>query len=392
MSKILIVSRVSSRKQRNESQINILEQYCSSKGFVSPNRLDITSSAYLPGPTAAYHTKILRKLREMRDINRPTGGIIENFTSWVLGEQNYKIIFTDPNRLSRNVNLLREFFRNLGTLGMKVDFIFIECDEANFTYDDSVENPENVKLWEVVETGERASREKSRMAEARSLAINERLENNKITNKYSWITLYNFVKETLRQGENFETIRNTIRAFYNVWIPFSHLMYYNTVTEYKLPDTIHHTESDELCQITHRIQCNKCGSWRWVPEEMYREHSQNPESPFTCSRLIHCSCSIPMIYEDDPDYEPDDDNDGDEPDGGGGPVTKRYDLNYIIESRFSMNHDEYIYHVKWKRLRKNNPAWYTETQLIGWGLGRYLDLYKKKNDEFFNPDSKRARK
>lgn len=376
MSKVLIVSRVSSKKQKNESQINILEQYCTSKGFISSNRLDITSSGYLATPTASYHHKILKKLDEMKKKNTPSGGFVESIANWVLGEGNYKIIFTDPNRLSRNVNLTREFFKNLKRLSMTVDFIFIECSEANFTFDGSVEIPGNEKFWETVTTGETASEEKSRMSTSRADSKRKILEDNKITKKYSWVTLYDFVKETIRKGENYETVRNTIETEYDTIIPYPHLEYYNSIEE-EIPDKISH------------VQCKECKKWRWVSEELYQEIDKNPEAPFTCSILVHCSCKIPMIYEDDPEYEPVAESEDDEPDEE---EVKIYHLEEILDSQWSMEHNQYIYHTKWKRLRKNNPSWSTETEMLDWGLKDYLELWKKRGGhEFFLPGGKRTK-
>jgi len=376
MSKVLIVSRVSSRKQKNESQINILEQYCTSKGFVSSNRLDITSSGYLATPTASYHHKILKKLDEMKKKNTPSGGFVESIANWVLGEGNYKIIFTDPNRLSRNVNLTREFFRKLKRLSMTVDFIFIECSEANFTFDGSVEIPGNEKFWETVKAGETASEEKSRMSTSRADSKRKILEDNKITKKYSWVTLYDFVKETILKGENYETVRNTIETEYDTIIPYPHLEYYNSIEE-EIPDKISH------------VQCKECKKWRWVSEELYQEIDKNPEAPFTCSVLVHCSCKIPMIYEDDPEYEPVAESEDDEPDEE---EVKIYHLEEILDSQWSMEHDQYIYNTKWKRLRKNNPSWSTETEMLDWGLGDYLELWKKRGGhEFFLPGGKKTK-
>ena len=376
MSKVLIVSRVSSRKQKNESQINILEQYCTSKGFVSSNRLDITSSGYLATPTASYHHKILKKLDEMKKKNTPSGGFVESIANWVLGEGNYKIIFTDPNRLSRNVNLTREFFRNLKRLSMTVDFIFIECSEANFTFDGSVEIPGNEKFWETVKAGETASEEKSRMSTSRADSKRKILEDNKITKKYSWVTLNDFVKETIRKGENYETVRNTIETEYDTIISYPHLEYYNSIEE-EIPDKISH------------VQCKECKKWRWVSEELYQEIDKNPEAPFTCSVLVHCSCKIPMIYEDDPEYEPVIESEDDEPDEE---EVKIYHLEEILDSQWSMEHNQYIYNTKWKRLRKNNPSWSTETEMLDWGLGDYLELWKKREGhEFFLPGGKKTK-
>lgn len=375
MSKVLIVSRVSSRKQ-NESQLVHLRHYCSENSFGVPNELEIQISGWSPKQTVVYHDKILKKLDEMKKKNTPSGGFVESIANWVLGEGNYKIIFTDPNRLSRNVNLTREFFRNLKRLSMTVDFIFIECSEANFTFDGSVEIPGNEKFWETVKAGETSSDEKSRMSKERALYKREKLEKNKITKKYSWVTLYDFVKETIRKGEIFETVRNTIDTEYDTIIPYPHLEYYNSIEE-EIPDKISH------------VQCKECKKWRWVSEELYQEIDKNPEAPFTCSILVHCSCKIPMIYEDDPEYEPVVESEDDEPDEE---EVKIYHLEEILDSQWSMEHNQYIYHTKWKRLRKNNPSWSTETEMLDWGLGDYLELWKKRGGhEFFLPGGKKAK-
>ncbi len=384
MSKVLIVSRVSSEPQNNDSQLVNLRHYCSEKKLGIPNELEMKISGWEDKSAVAYHSSILKKLEKMNNESATEGSGVMNFLAKMcLSKPKYKIIFTDPNRLSRNVNLLKQFFKNLKELSMTIEFIFTcdevkgkrEEDKVSFIFDGSTETPGNEKFWGIVGDGEASSREKSRMNKASNQAKRKRQEDNIVTNKHSWITLHNFVKETLGQGESYVTIRDTIEADCDQAIPISHLEYYNSI------------EGDDA-DAYRRVQCTKCEKWRWVSKELYEENDRNPDAPFSCSMLIHCSCNIPMIYEDDPEYKEPELESG----GGGGPVTKSYDLNYIIESRFSMNHDEYIYHVKWKRLRKNNPAWHTETQLIGWGLDRYLDLYKKKNDEFFNPDSKRARK
>ena len=363
MSRVITVSRISKLGDTSNQRHQLMDY--SRNVLLQESFFHISHTGSAWNFQAKFYQILRKKLKEVNNNSR--GEPIE-------------LVFTVPDRLSRNLNQFQELLNFIELKQIFVNFHFINFPEFNFSYSYSNKRvPEG--LIEMIKNAETESKQRSLRASLNAKMKRERNEENRKTKKWIWVNLYHFIKESLTEFDTFggslesfyTGVQTSIKHHYGFSVPKSEIKRYHDMI----------SDSDLVPQ-NGLIVCTQegCNKIRWTTIEVCDYYNNNPESQFTCSMLQGCKCSYSMMDEESHHISEESGGGGlaseeestESNDGGGGfappdeenmepeEEEPRYIIKSIMERRIRNGKTEYL--VWWKGYSIKNSTWEPEERLI----------------------------